>query len=271
MADGMSLRARLAAGEAVEAFWFMIGSPALVEIAAEAGPEAVILDAQHGSWDDRSIAEAAAILAGRVPLLVRTADTSAAAVTRALDAGAVGVIAPMVETADEARAVVAAARFPPEGRRSGGGVRPLKGDFAAYLDAARAGTVVGVMAETAKAVENIDAILAVPGIDLLFVGTGDLALSLGTFPHERPEYAAALATLRAAAARAGLACGLYTGTLAEARRRRAEGWAVTVSASDLGVLAAGFAAAGPAQRDGATGSRTASSRPAARRRTSSRS
>ncbi|MDX2482470.1 MAG: aldolase/citrate lyase family protein [Pseudodonghicola sp.] len=239
------LRSHLQAGEPVELFWFSTGSPALVEIAAAAGPQAIMLDAQHGLWSREGLEWTAGQLEGRVPLLIRTADLGAPAVTSALDAGAIGVLAPMVETADQALAFVAAARFAPEGRRSGGGIRPLKSDFARYYMESRAQTVVGVMIETRAALENAEQIAAVPGLDFLFIGTGDLALSMGEFPVPSPAYEAALTHVREVAAAAGLPCGIFTGDEVDARRRIKEGFSIAVSANDISVVAKGFATATP--------------------------
>ena len=116
-----SLRRRLRGGETVGAFWFALGSPALVEMACEAAPDVLVLDAQHGLWHRPSLEHAIGMVAGRQPVLVRTADASPRSIGEALDAGAEGVLVPMIETAEQAAEVVAAARFPPDGRRSAGG------------------------------------------------------------------------------------------------------------------------------------------------------
>ncbi len=114
--------------------------------------------------------------------MVRVADGTATAIGQALDAGADGVLVPLVESADMARAAVERPTIRRSGHRSGGGVRPLARGFARYVAEAAARTVVGVMIETAAGVENAEAIARVPGIDFVFIGTGDLALSLGCFP-----------------------------------------------------------------------------------------
>ncbi|MDK3017067.1 HpcH/HpaI aldolase family protein [Pseudodonghicola flavimaris] len=239
------LRAHLQAGGTVELFWFSLGSPAMVEMSATARPQAIMIDAQHGLWTREGLENVAGLMQGRVPLMVRTADASHTAAATALDAGAVGVLAPLIETAAEARAFVDASRYPPQGRRSGGGVRPLMGDFARYYSDALEQTVVGVMVETAAGLENIEEIAAVPGIDLIFIGTGDLAISMGEFPVPGPAYEAAIQRVRQVCAAAGVPCGLFSADAADARRRTAEGFAVTVSANDIALVTKGFAAAAP--------------------------
>lgn len=240
-----NLRAHLGAGAPVELFWFAIGAPALVEIATAAGAQAIMLDAQHGNWTRDTLEAVASQVDGVAPLMVRTADLSPVSVANALDAGAIGVLGPLVETAEEAAAFVEAARFPPHGRRSGGGVKPLKADFARYYADACEQTVVGVMIETATGVENAAEIAATPGLDFIFIGTGDLALSMGEFPVPGPAYEEALIKVRDISVAAGLPCGLFTGTVTDARKRIAEGFPITVAANDIGVLAQGFGAAAP--------------------------
>ena len=167
--------------------------------------------------------------------MARVADGSATAIGEALDAGALGVIVPLVETAEQAAAAVAAAKYPPDGIRSGGGVRPLM-DFKAYGVAANDAVLVSVMIETAKGVENAAAIAAVPGVDLVFIGTGDLALSIGTFPEFGPEHEAAVTSVQRACRDAGTACGAFTPHLTFALDRRRRGFQAVVIAEDIGLV-----------------------------------
>ncbi|MBN9243739.1 MAG: hypothetical protein J0I98_13190 [Mesorhizobium sp.] len=241
--DGLSLRQRLHGGEKLGVFWSVLGSPALVEIATEARPDAVVLDAQHGLWDRRTLEEVLGAVGTGTPVLVRTADGTAPAIGTALDAGAEGVIVPLVETGAQATEAVAAGRFPPEGRRSGGGVRPLKGDFAAYCSRAARHTVVGVMIETVRGVENAAEIAATPGLDFVLIGTGDLALSLGIAGPSDPRHEEACRAVFDACRAAALPCAIFTPNATEAARRAAQGYVLTVAANDIGVLAAGVTAA----------------------------
>lgn len=240
--SNMTLRQRLRLGEAIDLTWFLLGSPALVEVAAATGLDVVVIDAQHGLWDRTSVEQALGTLAGHCPVLVRTADCQAQSVGGALDAGADGILAPMVETADEAAALVKAARYPPHGRRSGGGVRPMLHDFSDYYRTANESTVVGAMIETACGVANAAEIAATPGLDFVFIGTGDLALSLGEFDGGEPKLEPAVDTVRRACAEAGLPCGIFCGDGEEALRRGKQGYVLTVSANDMAVVANGFAA-----------------------------
>ena len=236
------LKSRLGQGPALGVLWVAIGSPSLAEMAAQAKPDAVVLDLQHGTWDRASLESAVGLLRD-VPAIVRTADGSATEIGRALDAGAAGVLVPLVETAAQAAEVVAASRFPPHGTRSGGGVRPLSGDFARYWAEANEATLVAVMIETARGLGNAAAIAGTPGIDLVFIGTGDLALSLGCFPTIDARHAEACAAILSACRRAGTPCGIFTMSVEGAVARAAEGYDLVVVGNDIGIVAGGFGAA----------------------------
>ena len=233
----------------VAVFWFALGAPALIELSLPTGPDAIVLDLQHGLFSRASLE--AAMARREIPTVVRVADGTATAIGQALDAGAEGVLVPLVESAEMARAAVGAAHYPPRGQRSGGGVRPLARGFARYVADAATRTVVGVMIETVAGVEKADAIASVPGVDFLFIGTGDLALSLGCFPDVDHRHEEACRRILDASRRAGVPCGIFTTSTEDAARRRREGYAMVVVANDIGLVASGFAAAQAAFRAGA--------------------
>ncbi len=232
-----TLRQRLAAGNPVGVVWMMLGCPAIAEVAATLTPDAVVFDAQHGLWDRSALEAGIGALRGATPSLVRVAENSAAAIGPALDAGADGVIVPMIETAEQAAAAVAFARFPPHGARSAGGVRPLARGFAAYHAAASANTVAAVMIETVAGVANADAIARTPGLDLVLLGPGDLALSLGCAGLPDARHDQACADVLAACRRNRVACG----TFASGQDTDAF-YQLVVLANDLDVVATGFGA-----------------------------
>lgn len=238
---------RLRDGERFALAWLALGSPAIAEIAVAAGADGLVLDLQHGLFD-RAGLEAAVAASGAAPAIVRVAENGATAISTALDAGADGVLVPLVESAAEAAAAVAHARFPPHGRRSGGGVRPLSAGFPAYL-ARAAETTVGVMIETAAGVEAAEAIAAVPGLDFVLVGTGDLRLSYADRADPDAAREAGCARVLAACRAAGLPAGIFTTTAADAAARRAAGWALTVAANDIDAVAAGFRSSVAALRE----------------------
>ena len=247
-----NLRRRLGR-EPLAAFWMAMGSTTIVELAGAAAPDAFIIDMQHGLWDRATLEAAVGTVPADASVLVRVAENSAVAIGQALDTGAEGVIVPLVESAEEAAQAVAAARFPPLGRRSGGGVRPLAAGFMDYCAGADERTVVGVMIETARGVDNATAIAGTAGVDFVLIGTGDLTLSLArddAHPHRCEE---ACRAVREACGKAGISCAIFTTGAEQAAARAAEGYDMVVPANDIGVVAQGFAAAMQAFRKEASG------------------
>ncbi|MEM9048949.1 MAG: aldolase/citrate lyase family protein [Pseudomonadota bacterium] len=234
------LKARIAAGEGLGAVWLSLGHAAIAEIAARSAPDLLVLDLQHGLFDRLGM-ETAIGLARDLPVMVRVAENRAALIGEALDAGAAGVIVPLIDTSADAASAVAAAHYPPIGIRSAGGVRPLAA-FGSYLAGAQNRTAVVAMIETATGLANAAAIAATPGLDMVFIGTGDLAVSLGCAPGDA-AHESACADVLAACQAAQRPCGLFTMSVAAARQRRAQGYALTVLASDMALIGDGVAAA----------------------------
>lgn len=224
----------------VDLVWLALGSPALAEFAAQASPGALVIDLQHGLWDRTGLETAVGVAARTVPVIARCAENSPLAIAQALDSGVSSVLVPLVETAEDARRAVAAGRYPPVGHRSAGGVRPLLAGVEAMLEADRH-VAVGVLIETVQGVENAEAIADVPGIDYLFIGTGDLSLSRGTGDPEVIQRDCG--HVLQAAQRRNLPCGIFTGDAAAARAAFAAGYRMAVSANDIDIVKQGFAAA----------------------------
>jgi len=237
-----TLRYKIDAGRCLGVVWLAMGSAAIVEVAARSRPDAIVLDLQHGLWERRELEAAIGVVPPEIPVLVRTAENTAQAIGMALDAGAEGVIVPLVETAKQARKAVAYAHYPPVGQRSGGGLRPLA-DFAGYVGGADR-IVVIVMIETERGVRNAGAIAATEGVDIVFIGTGDLALSLGAFPAMQHDHSVACADIHRACKAAWTPCGIFTPSLDLARMRRDQGYRMVVTANDMDLLARGFNQAG---------------------------
>lgn len=169
------------------------------QLVARTGLDGIIIDCEHGHISDDSMhAATAAIAAADVSPLVRVRMTHSDLIKRALDAGAHGIVVPQVSTADAARDVVAAAKFPPEGLRGQGSAFPGMAfgiDIPTYIKTANENTLVCVQIETEAGVNNVDEICAVPGVDMLFIGPNDLALSLlGYVPAHgnEPKFTAAI-------------------------------------------------------------------------------
>jgi 2-keto-3-deoxy-L-rhamnonate aldolase RhmA len=236
-----TLREKIKSGRCLGVAWLALGSAAMVEIAARSRPDAIVIDLQHGLWERRELEAAIGLVPPEIPVIVRTAENTAQAIGMALDAGAEAVMVPLVETALQARKAVCCAHYPPHGVRSGGGLRPLA-DFPTYVQGAR-NIVVIVMIETVRGIALASKIAAAEGVDMVFIGTGDLALSLGTFPKADHAHAAACAEIREACEAARTPCGIFTPNLNAARARRSEGYRLVVTVNDIELLAGGFAAA----------------------------
>jgi len=170
-----TIRQTLAAGSPALGAWISMGDSQSIDAMGRAGYDFLILDIQHGAitWD--RLLPAIQILGKDTVPLIRVSWRDPAQIMRAVDLGAAGVIVPMVSKADDARQAVEAIRYPPQGIRSYG---PVRNYYASQSGAAE--PLCFVMIETAEAMRNLDAIAAVPGIDGLFVGPIDLALSLGS-------------------------------------------------------------------------------------------
>jgi 2-keto-3-deoxy-L-rhamnonate aldolase RhmA len=240
--DAPRLKSRLIGGPPIGAFWFSLGAPVLVEIALSRGAEAVVIDMQHGLWDRAGLEAEVGLCPPEAPCLVRTEDDSDAAIARALDAGAEGVIVPMVETAAQAARVATAAHYPPQGRRSAGGIRTLA-DFPRYRAGAASGVTVGVMIETAAGVAATEAIAAAPLVDFVFIGTGDLGLAIGGGTAALDD---ACGAILAACRNAGRPCGVFAMDVGSALRRAGQGYALTVVCADVISASAGFSDAASA-------------------------
>lgn len=235
--------------------WSEIASPAVVALMARAGHDAVLLDQQHGGHDTMScracIAEAA--LAG-VPALVRIKVGDFAEGARMLDAGAAGIVAPMIDTAEEAARFVREVKYPPLGARSWGPGRALQIQGEApedYLAAANAGTLAIAMLETRAALAGLDDLLAVPGLDGILVGPADLsiALSAGRLDPEGAEVRAVMRDVARRVRAAGRLPCAFGGHPARARELIAEGYGMVSVAYDSLIVAQGFAGALRAMRD----------------------
>jgi 4-hydroxy-2-oxoheptanedioate aldolase len=178
-----STRAALRSGDLLFGAWLQLPSPLVAEALGGLGFDWIGIDTQHGLigyTELRSMLQALSI--SSTPAIVRVSANDAAEIGRALDAGAGGVIVPLVETAEAAAAAVAACRYAPEGRRSWGPIRPVMADPAHGPRDGDAQVACVVMIETRRGVENADEITAVPGVDGVLIGPSDLAVSLGRDP-----------------------------------------------------------------------------------------
>ena len=230
--------ARVRGRERVLGYWSVIDSPVSTEWLAHVGWDYIALDVQHGliGYSGMVAGLTAIDASGSAVGVVRVEANNATAIGRALDAGAVAVIVPLVNTAEEAATAVSAATYPPAGIRSYGPMRAQLriGPLPATADR---DTLVLVMIETQQGLANVEQICAVPGLGGVYVGPSDLRLAVGGAHSQDPavddDFEAALTRIREAAAAAGIAAGIHTPDGATAARRLAEGYTFASVASDL--------------------------------------
>lgn len=241
-----TFRERGRSGEMLTGTFVAIPHPVAVEITARAGLDFVCLDWEHAQFSRDALENLTrAAEAGGAAAMVRVPGNLPEAIAAALDAGASGVLVPRVSSAEEAAAAVRAARYPPDGERGAGPGRASHYgyDIARYIGQANAAILVAVQVETARAVDNVAAIVAVEGVDVVFIGPGDLAVSLGAFgPAGEAELDAAILKVIAACRAAGRAVGLFRPSVADLARWRAAGASFFIIASDTMFLGAAAAA-----------------------------
>ena len=209
------LKDRLARGEIAASMTVrLVADPSIALLARSAGFDTIYVDLEHGPFGIETAARlcVAAQQASLAPL-VRVPSHGGEWIARVLDGGAMGVIVPHVDTPEEARAAVAAAKYPPLGRRSAAGALPQLGfraiDAAQAMPAVNDATMVVVQAETARAIAQIDAIMAVDGVDMVLLGANDLLADLGApgafdDPRLMEAYARAIAACRRHGKHAGV-------------------------------------------------------------------
>jgi len=186
----------------------------LAGVLADAGFDFLLFDTQHSPFEVKQYQGPIGAMRGKKAApFVRVSANRADVICFALDVGARGIVVPMVNTAEEAKAVVNACRYYPKGNRSNAGVRGEWGDHANYrdyLDAVNDGLVVAPMLETNQAIENAEAIAAVDGVDVLLIGPSDLSIELGV-PLDYPSdtYQKGLDKIAAAARNQGKMAGMY--------------------------------------------------------------
>jgi len=211
------------------------------EVMSAAGLDWLFVDCEHAPLD--TLWAQRLLQAARVPGVLRVADSHESTLKRALDTGAAGVVVPMVNTAQQARAVVSFCKYPPLGSRGVGIVR-AQGyglGFQDYVAHANESTAVIVQIEHISAVENIEAIVAVPGVDAAFVGPYDLSGSMGRLGEvDHIDVLAAIEGVRFACERARMPLGIYVGSAAAAKPYLEKGF--TLIAVGIDALLLGQAA-----------------------------
>jgi 4-hydroxy-2-oxoheptanedioate aldolase len=237
------VKAKLRNGEPTFGTWLTLGDLYASRVLARMGWDWLTLDLEHSpiDWSRAAAIFAAVADAGCVPL-ARVPEGSHHHIKRVLDAGAMGIVVPMVDTVEQARIAIAAAKYPPEGNRSaGGGMHSL--NFAATTDEyyahANDEILVVLQTESPRGVENADAIYSLPGCDAVFIGPVDLRFQMrtpeGSFPPPE-EHEALVQRVIAVGRQTGTPTGIHTMDAETARQRAAQGMQFLAVASDLRMM-----------------------------------
>lgn len=247
MARENAVKRRLEAGATAVNAWCSIGSSYVAEVIAHQGFDSVTIDLQHGAIDYATAFTMLQAISttGAMPM-VRVPWNEPALMMKLLDAGAYGLICPMINTAEDARAFVGACRYPPLGYRSMGPNRAVQYAGGDYWRHANREVLLLAMIETRSGFENLPAILATEGLDGVYVGPADLSMAYGAAPSMAPDDAQvkdAIAAVPAAALAAGRIAAIHTDGPETARLRYAQGYRLCTLQSDVRYIVNGAGAA----------------------------
>ena len=229
-------------GKAVVNGWLAIPSGFSAEVLAQSGFDSITVDLQHGVQDYLSMVQCfQAMQAHPVTPMVRVPWNEPGIIGKVLDAGAYGVICPMINTREQAEALVSYAKYPPRGARSNGPIRVgLYGEAGTYQTVANDETLTIPMIETREAVANLESILDVPGIAGVYIGPSDLGFSHGLVPkldREEPEMLAIYERVIAETAKRGLHAGIHCGSASYAARAIGMGFRLVTLLNDVSLMA----------------------------------
>ncbi|MCR4668598.1 MAG: host specificity protein [Clostridia bacterium] len=249
MAD-INIRKTIAQKGCALGTFLSISTVPAVEALSFSGLDFVIIDTEHGPYDTETMADlvSAAAKGGMAPI-VRVADVTHREIQRAADAGARGIIVPCLRTVDEFRKAAELAKFPPIGNRgfikargSGFGQEPwASGSLREYMDASNERLLLLPQCETKEALENIEEIAAIPGIDGIFIGPFDLSIAMG-IPGEfgAPEFLEAVERIKRACRKAGKLCTTFAGNASDAKREMESGMDAVAVSMDSAVFSEAY-------------------------------
>jgi 4-hydroxy-2-oxoheptanedioate aldolase len=234
---------KLRAGKPAIGAWLGIPSSASAEAMAHQGFDWLCIDTQHGAIDfSTALPMLQAISNTPTMPFVRVPWNEPSIIMKYLDAGAYGIIVPMIETKEDAEAAVWAMRYPPAGMRSSGPFRATLYAGTDYQDHANEELLLAVMIETPKALENLDDIAAVPGIDVLYIGPSDLSQALGLGPRynaDNPKHAETVTRIREVCERHGVIPGVHTNGNVLTNRYIKEGFKMVMLTTDSAGMISG--------------------------------
>jgi len=238
----MTLNEQLTKKGALLGFCLMYPAPGIIERIGRDW-DWMWIDAQHGQFNYNTILECVRVCeCAGIPSVVRVPSHDYGNIGYALDACTCGVMVPMVNTAEQARAIVQAAKFPPLGLRSYGGRRPIDIYGRSYSHMANEDVLLIAQIETLEGLKNAEEIASVPGIDALFFGPDDMAMQL-SMPMDQPRkfnfFKSELEKIAAAAQKAGKIAGTVTGSAEMLELAMQMGYQLCVGTGDVGLLAGG--------------------------------
>lgn len=234
-------------GRAAVNFWLSMPGTVSAETVIRQDLDGVTVDLQHGLVDYSSALPMLQVMSlGQATAMARVPWLEPGIIMKLLDAGALGIICPMVNNAEQAQRLVGYCSYAPVGERSFGPTRALPLYGADYQKSINEELIILAMVETKEALSNVDEICATDGLTGVYIGPSDLALSLGNEPkldHEEPAVVGAIETILGAAKAAGIRAGIHCGSAAYAKRMVALGFDLVTVGSDIRMLSAGVASA----------------------------
>lgn len=241
------LRDTWTAGKGAVNGWLAIPNTVVAEITAHAGYDSVVVDLQHGLNDYNSALEAMqAMSRSDITPMARVPWLEPGIIMKLLDAGALGIICPMVNTAEDAENFVRYANYAPRGTRSFGPTRAGMAYGADYWTRANETVITLAMIETTQALDNLDAIVATPNLTGVYIGPSDLSLSMGHTPRldqDEPAVVEKITHIRETAKKAGLRTGIHCAGTDYAKRMLAEGFDLVTLGSDIRMLTSAYSTA----------------------------
>lgn len=216
--------------------WLTLNNPFLIELIGEAGWDCITIDQQHGLGGNEALLGClTAARASDLPAIVRVANNDPGLIGRALDAGAQGIMCPMIETVEDADAFVRAVKYPPQGLRSWGPYRARLDYEGDYFTTANEWTIACPQIETKGALDQLDEILALEGVDMVCLGPNDLSVALtGRLDIWAPEVKEAMQLVLSKCREMSVISLIFANDADYAKLRVAEGWDIVAVGTDAG-------------------------------------
>jgi 4-hydroxy-2-oxoheptanedioate aldolase len=219
--------------------WLTLNAPFLIELIGEAGWDCVTIDQQHGiGGHEAMLGCLTAARAAGLPTVVRVAKNDSGLIGRALDAGAQTIMCPLIDTVEDAEAFIQAVKYPPRGQRSWGPYRARLGFEGDYFTSANDWTIACPQIETKGALDQLDAILTLPGVDMVGLGPNDLSVALtGRLDIHAREVKEAMTLVLSKCREMSVISFVFANDVAYAKPLMAAGWTVVAVGTDAGWFA----------------------------------